>query len=239
MNSPIHEIESKSEIIAAANVLKELEKRGLAQPAIASGWIRGFLTGTKPSDIDIAYVGDVHYDAAQKYLKEIISELHLEHMDWDVTGIWNAQMKNPSVTTTERNYLLFYVCSIDSVYLASDGKLHDATGFGFEDASNKILRMNDFTAMNFQFPNDEIVYFCLEGCRRIVQFKWTPTEHSVELIKSGTEKWLLLSDTEKQYFYKRLMKKYTEEEMLNAQKIYERYGWGFVFDLALNARNKQ
>jgi tRNA nucleotidyltransferase/poly(A) polymerase len=48
------------------------------------------------------------------------------------------------VKHTVDNFLLYYLNSIDSVYLTGDGKLHDPTGFGFEDAQTKTLRINDY-----------------------------------------------------------------------------------------------
>lgn len=229
MGSAIISIEKNPQIKTAARVLKLLELKGLKQPAIASGYIRGFLTDTIPTDIDIAYVGDVHFEEAQKYLLEIITQLKLDPTPWDLKGIWNAQIECPEINTTEKNYLIFYVDSIDSVYLASDGKLHDPTGFGFDDAKTKTLRMTDFKSNGFNYSKSKIVYLCLEGCRRIANFGWKPTPKSVELIKSGIELWPQLSQQSKNYFYNRISKKYPPDQFSDAQKIYKEYGWDFIF----------
>jgi hypothetical protein len=222
-------IELLNEIKTAAKVLKKLEKKGLIQPAIASGWTRGFLTNTKPSDIDVAYVGNVHYLKAQKYLNQALEELGIDKTPWDIKGIWNAQMEFPEVDSTEQNYLLFYVNSIDSIYLASDGKLHDPTGHGFDDAKKLVLRMNDFEKNDFNYPDNKIVYLCLEGCRRIAKFNWKPTKRSKELILSGLPYWEKLSKKERDYFYTRTRKKYSSSEQNKAKIIYQKFGWDFVF----------
>jgi hypothetical protein len=230
----VAKIEKRKEIKEASLVLKRLEEKGLKEPAIASGWIRGWLTGIAPSDIDIAYVGDVHFEEAQKYLQEILDSLNIDKTPWDIKGIWNAQLEYPEITTTERNYLLFYVDSIDSVYLASDGKLHDTTGYGFEDAKHKVLRMNDFTKMDFVYRDSKLVYLCLEGCRRVAKFGWTPTEQSIKLIKDGLSLWSKLSESTKKYFIEhKIIAKYQKEEFLKYQAVYNTFGWGFIFDEAL------
>ncbi len=235
----IKNIESKKEIVLAAKVLKELELKNLKQPYIASGFIRGFLTKTLPSDIDIAYVGKVHFKDAQSLLSQVLNELKIKTNNWDVKGIWNAQIDNPQVNSTEKNYLLFYVDSIDSVYLASDGKLHDPTGFGFKDSLNKTLRMNNFLKNGFNYKVKEIVYFCLEGCRRIAKFGWKPTTRSIDLIKYGLPLWQKLRDEEKEYFYKKkILSKYKSEEFSKAKEIYDKYGWGFIFDKAKKYSDK-
>lgn len=223
-NDHIKNIESNPEIIMATSVLKLLEERGLKDVGIASGWIRSFLTDSPRSDIDIAYVGDIHFEKAQVILDEILTELNLDKSLWDIKGIWNAQLENPQVTTTDMNYLLFYVSSIDSVGLKSDGKLHDITGHGFIDAKNKVLRMNDFTKFNFPYTDGKIVYLCTEGCRRIAKFGWKPTKRSIELIRLGQKKWEKLADTNREYFIRRIKKKYTTEEHIEAKKVYSKYG---------------
>ncbi len=228
----INEIESCEEIKNASLVLKKLEERGLKDTGIASGWIRSFLTGSPRTDIDIAYVGDVHFELAQGYLEEILSQLGLDKELWDIKGIWNAQIEYPQITSTEMNYLLFYVNSIDCVCLKSDGKLHDVTGNGFSDSQKKILRMNDFTKYDFPFTDSNIVYFCMEGCRRIAKFGWKPTKKSVKLIKTGLDNWKELSGDEKDYFItNKIKKKFSIDEREYAQKVYNEYGWGFLFDL--------
>lgn len=222
-------IETKQEIQNATLVLKELENKSIKEPCIASSYTRGFLTGTKPSDIDIAYIGNIHYTVAQKYLSQVLKKLGINDQNWDVTGIWNAQIAHPEITSTEMNYLLFYVNSIDSIYLASDGKLHDPTGFGFQDSITKTLRMNDFTKMDFRYLNKDVVYLCLEGCRRIAKFNWNPTQESIELIKYGIPLWNKLENTEKEYFYnKKILSKYNFDQLSEVEKIYDKYGWGFV-----------
>ena len=226
-----HQIEADKEVIAVSKVLKQLEQRGLKEPCIASGWTRAWLTDTVKSDIDIAYVGKIDYDIAKKFLKEIINKEQLMYLNWDINGIWNAEIACPVIKTTKLHYLIYYVCSIDSVYLASDGQLYDPTGYGFQDAENKILRMHDFQKIDFNYLPVDIVYFCLEGCRRIAKFGWAPTERSNELILFGTKLWKKLSKTDKEYFYqKKIIKKFNKEEWASLSDKYNEYHWGFIFD---------
>lgn len=226
-------IESRPEVQQAARVLQELKKRGLIEPAIASGWTRGYLTDFPPSDIDIAYVGPVPYLEAQQHLREVLDELQITSGDWDIEGIWNAQIAY-GVKHTVDNYLLYYVDSIDTVYLAPDGKLYDPTGHGFADARAKILRLNMYDKMDGNTPSPkEEVYICLEGCRRIAKFGWSPTAESIDRITCGVEQWNLLSEAEQErHIKKKIIGKYATAEFPWAKKIYDHYGWGFVFDLA-------
>ena len=231
INDLINSVEKLQEVEEVTQVLKLLEQAGLKQASVASGWTRGFIAEAKPSDIDIAYVGDVHYEKAQIILKDIIRSLGYENKNWDVDGIWNVSMAYKDVDTVEKNYLIYYVDSIDTVYLRADGKLIDPTGYGFKDALNKILRMNDFTKNGYNYPNKDIVYLCLEGCRRIAKFGWRQSSESISLIKSGVPLWNTLSSIEKGYFLtKKLKAKYNPAEYGSAQKIYSQFGWEFVFD---------
>jgi hypothetical protein len=228
----IVEIESLPEVRKAARVLRELEKRGLGEPCIASGWTRGFLTDIPPSDIDIAYVGPLPHEEARQNLADALQKLHVSG-DWDIEGIWNAQAAY-GVTHTAHNYLLYYVDSIDSVFLAADGKLHDPTGYGFADAQSRTLRLNTYDSSNGRTPPPkENVYICLEGCRRIAKFGWTPTAESVERITKGAAQWQLLTAAEQTYYVtKKIAGKYQTAEYASMRAIYDKYGWGFVFDLA-------
>jgi hypothetical protein len=223
------EIESLPEVIQAVEVLKHLEEGGLNEVAIASGWTRGFLTNTTPTDIDIAYVGSVHFSEAQVLLKSILAKLAINPDAWDIAGIWNAQLAKPYITSIRDHFLRDYVCSIDSVYLASDGKLHDATGFGFHDAANKVLRINPLI-VNPPYTPRELVYIYLESCRRITRFGWSPTEDGAQTIRQGTALWQQLSPDDRAYFLTRITKKYTPNEYDYSRSIYDQYGWGFVFD---------
>jgi hypothetical protein len=224
------DIESLPEVVQAARVLKKLEGHGLEQVVIASGWTRSLLLNLIPNDIDLSYVGPVHYDKAQQYLAEILSEEGIDSALWDTTGIWNAQIANPAITAIEQHLLRDYVCSIDSVYLASDGRLHDTTGFGFTDALSRTLRLNDLETGDPRSPKAK-VYIYLEGCRRIAKFGWKPTPETVDAISQGTHEWSNLSKEAVLYLIDRLKKKYQPEERAIAQKVYAEYGWGFVFDL--------
>jgi hypothetical protein len=225
----------------AAHILFLLEQKGLKEVSIASGWTRKMLCKLDTvTDIDIAYVGTVHYEDAQKLLNEILEELKPENKkDWDVRGIWNAEMAMPHITTISDHYLRDYVCSIDSVYLASDGLLHDASGFGIADSRNGILRLHDYNKKRFKNTDRTIAYTCLEGIRRIALFGWKPTVRSAELIADGAKVWPGLTLEKKEDLYKkRLLKKFKVEDLVAFKPIYAKYGWGFLIDEALDFAGK-
>lgn len=227
----IQDIENNPQVIRVANVLKTLESKGLKEASVASGWIRGWLTGTTPSDIDIAYIGDVNYQKAQNILTNVLEEENIEASNWDVKGIWNVSEDRTDIQSVADYYMYFYINSIDCVYLGSEGKLHDLTGYGFNDGATRTLRMNEFTNNKYAYENKDIVYFCLEGCRRITKFGWTPTKRSVDLIRYGIPLWNTLSKKDKNYFYNnKIRKKYEIFEFDRAREIYTKYGWGFIFD---------
>ncbi len=227
----IREIENLPQVKEAAEVLRFLERHGISEPAIAAGWTRSLLTGSTTSDIDVSYVGNVHYKEAQTILGQALDEVNpTNRAMWDVKGIWNAQLAY-GVTHTVDNFLLYYLNSIDSVYLASDGRLHDPTGFGFEDAQTKILRINDYDLDGRITTPSEEVNVCLENCRRLAKFGWIPTGRTIERISQGTNSWERLTNDEVAYFVNKLKTKYEEKERSDAKRIYSKYGWGFIFDL--------
>lgn len=227
----VAEIEALPIVQEAAAVLRMLEGRGLVEPAIASGWTRAMLTDSTTSDIDVAYVGDVHYEQAQEYLRAVLAEMNVDASMWDIKGIWNAQMSY-GVRSNVDNYLLYYVDSIDSIYLASDGKLHDPTGFGFQDAEAKVLRLNEYDRMDGRVPTPYAdVNVCLEGCRRVAQLGWSATAESQQRMREGVAQWGRLSDEEKAYFIRKKASKFVPEKRSEAQAIYSQFGWGFIFDL--------
>jgi hypothetical protein len=225
----VAEIEALPVVQEATAVLVGLEERGLVEPAIASGWTRAMLTDTTSGDIDVAYVGDVHFEQAQQHLQDVLTELGVDAEPWDIEGIWNAQMSY-DVERTVDNYLLYYVDSSDTVYLASDGKLHDPTGYGFSDAEARILRINKYDRKDGRKPSPyEEVNVCLEGCRRVAQLGWEATPESWQRITEGIIEWGKLSDEEKAYFTRKLASKYQPEKRSAAQITYSQFGWGFIF----------
>lgn len=150
---------------------------------------------------------------------------------WDVDGIWNAELAY-GVHHTADNFRLYYLNSIDSVYLASDGHFHDPTGFGIHDAVTKTLRMNMYDIADGRTPTaSEHVNACLENCRRIAKFDWRPTPKSTARIKNGVRYWRQLSHEQTQYFIRKLATKYLPVERPQARSLYAEFGWEFVFDL--------
>lgn len=227
----IRQIEERLEVQASARVLLELEARGINEASITGGWTRVLITDGTTKDIDVSYVGDVHYEDAQKIIAQVLEEVNPPNRDmWDIKGIWNAEIAHGVKSVTD-HFLLHYLNSIDSVYLASDGKLHDPTGYGFQDAEAKILRINDYDISRRATTASEEVYVCLENCRRLARFGWTPTTKSVERIAAGVSRWSELTDNEKSYFTARLKAKYLVQERPATKIVYDLYGWGFVFDL--------
>lgn len=227
----VKEIEQLPEVIEAVMVLHYLENHGIKEAAIASGWTRSLLGAGTTSDIDVSYVGDMHYEDAQAILRNALDEINPSNKaTWDVKGIWNAQMAY-GVERVVDNFLLYYLNSIDSVYLASDGTLHDPTGFGFDDARTKTLRINDYDIAGRATTPSEEVNVCLESCRRLAKFSWSPTDRTVERLHQGTVRWPELTSEEIHYFVNKLATKYKASERKAAQRVYAMYGWGFIFDL--------
>lgn len=224
------EIEALPEVRQAAEVLRGLEELGLIEPAIASGWTRGFLTDTASNDIDVAYVGPVPYTEAQQHLRTVLAQLGADPAPWDIEGIWNAQQAYGLEHTVD-NYLIYYVCSVDSVFLAADGKLHDPTGHGFADAQAGILRINQYDQQDGRIPTPyEEVNVCLEGCRRIMRLNWEPTPESAQRMVEGVIEWGKLTSDDKTYFIRKLRSKFKPAEYQNSRAIYDQFGWGFIFD---------
>ena len=228
----ISELENRTETQETAKVLRGLESHGIKEPAIAAGWTRTLIAGGSTSDIDVSYVGDIPYPRARQILRDVLEDVNPYNKSaWDIDGIWNAEQAY-GVAHTVDNFLLYYLNSIDSVYLASDGKLYDPTGMGFEDAATKTLRINEYDRANGRVPTPaEEVNVCLENCRRLAKFGWTPTSLSAQRIIDGVDAWSLLNSDEKDYFLKKLRKKYPDSEREAAQEVYEKYGWGFIFSL--------
>lgn len=229
-------IESRQDVRQTAEVLRRLAAHGLSEPAIAAGWTRSLIAGGSTTDIDVSYVGDIPYIEARTILRVALDEVQpANRAMWDVEGIWNAQTAY-GVTHTIDNFLLYYLNSIDSVYLAADGKLHDPTRHGFEDAAAHVLRMNMYDMQHGRTPTpSEHVNTCLENCRRIAKFGWRPTAKSIERISTSTVYWQQLGEDEQYYFVRKLARKYTPTERAHAQSVYAQYGWGFVFDLVPHA----
>lgn len=227
----INEIENLTDVQSSARVLGELESRGIKEAAIAAGWTRTLIAGGNTSDIDVSYVGDIHFEDAQAILTEVLDKVNPPNREmWDVKGIWNAEIAY-GVKRTVDNFLLYYLNSIDSVYLASDGKLHDPTGYGFQDAETRTLRINDYDLEGRTTTPSEEVNVCLENCRRLAKFGWSPTDRTVERISGSTSRWQELTTKEKSYFINKLKTKYSDQERLGAKATYDLYGWGFIFDL--------
>jgi hypothetical protein len=89
----IVEIEKLPQVVEAAVVLRKLEERGIQEPAIAAGWTRALLTDETTSDIDVSYVGSVHYKDAQVILQQVLDELKPANREtWDVKGFGTPRL---------------------------------------------------------------------------------------------------------------------------------------------------
>lgn len=226
----VEEIESKPDVREVASVLQQLSLRGLEKPSVASGYVRGWITGTTPTDIDIQYAGKVPMKQAQRILIEVLDERGVDKTRYDLRGIWNVKEWR-GVETPEQYYKLFFINSIDSVYLAADGKLHDTIGFGLSDAREGVLRMNDFTKAKFPYTDEDIVYLCMRGCERVARYGWKPTKQSADLICGETARWGKLSSDRQEFLVRDyILAKFPKVRLSFAQDIYEKFGWGFVFD---------
>ena len=106
-------------------VLARLAARGLADPAVASGFVRCHLLGVPPTDVDIHYVGGIPTATAESWLRDALAQTDGAQGEWD---IWNFTEHDPRITTTEAGYRAHFVSTIDCVYLGADGALHDLTG---------------------------------------------------------------------------------------------------------------
>ncbi len=227
-------IEQNKEIRKVVKVLAELESLGLKECSVASGFTRGFLLNTKPSDIDIKYYSDVPYEKAKEILESIVNRDNLQYLNFDIEGIWNVKYEElkefTPMNSVEDKYLAHFVNSIDTIYLSFDGNLYDPTGFGFADALSKTLRMNDFIENKYNYPDHEIVYLGIKGIRRIIKFDLKPTERSNYLISYSSKFWNKLNNSEKEYFYDRkIKKKYSVIDKNNTEvrKTFEFYGYDF------------
>ena len=90
------------------------------------------------------------------------------------------------------------------------------TGFGFQDATTRTLRMNMYDIADGRTPTaSEHVNVCLEHCRRMAKFDWQPTAESAARIAAGVQYWPQLPVTEVAYFTRKLAIKYP---LLNTHK---------------------
>ena len=72
----VNAIEQPPEVQQAARVLSRLEHFGIKEPGIAAGWTRSLLTSEPTNDIDVPYVGTVHYEEAQNILATALDEIN-------------------------------------------------------------------------------------------------------------------------------------------------------------------
>ncbi len=208
-----------------SRILLSLEERGLVDVRVASGFVRGIITGSAPSDIDIQYFGGVSQEDAQRILREEVESEGLTHLDWDYEGIWNVSVY-PKIECTSDYHLRFFINSIDSVSLTSSGKFDDPTGYGIQDAKPGILRLNDFTQIDYPYKPSDKVYLCLRGIERIVKHGWTPTEETISLITAHSGEWDKLSSKEKSFYIDNYIKpKFSDKQLLQAMSMYKKMGW--------------
>lgn len=105
----IRQIEERLEVRASARVPLELEARGINEASIAGGWTRVLITDGTTKDIDVSYVGDVHYEDAQKIIAQVLEEVNPPNRDmWDIKGIWNAEIAHGVKSVTDQ-FLLHYL----------------------------------------------------------------------------------------------------------------------------------
>lgn len=212
----------------ATEVLGRLEDTGLTEPVINSSFVRGVLVDLPTHDVDVAYVGSVDFTRARVSLTNVLANLGLEATAWDMC-IWNAQLAH-GVTSSEQYCLEHGITSVDSVYLASDGRLHDPTGHGFEDAKEGVLRFNE-QVYAVQLSPAELVRACLEGCRRIIQYNWSPTPETRSKISEGVAFWDGLDQKSRDYLQRRFQAKYRDVDRERVKQVHEALGWGGLFSV--------
>lgn len=223
----LRELARDARLGPVAAVLARLAAQGLRGPAVASGFTRGILLSAAPTDIDIHYVGDVPTATAERWLAAARTELGLAGGEWD---IWNFQEHDPLITTTAYGYHAHFVSTIDCVYLAADGALHDLTGRGAADAQAHVLHFSHLDVTDYPYTAGQLCYLYLEGCRRVFQYGLTPTAASAAALRANAGLWARCPAPDQAYLHRRLRKKLHPAQRDAARAIYASFGWDAIFD---------
>ncbi len=215
-----------SAMARVAVVLTRLAARGLGDPAVASGFVRCHLLGVPPTDIDIHYVGVVPTATAEGWLRDAIAETGGADGEWD---IWNFTEHDPRITTTAYGYRAHFVSTIDCVYLAVDGMLHDLTGRGVADADQRTLEFTHLAVADYPYTPGQLCYLYLEGCRRMFLYGLSPTPASAQALHASAGLWRQAAPADRRYLRDRVRHKLTPAQCRAALPLYARYGWDAVF----------
>jgi hypothetical protein len=216
-----------AELQPIAAVLRALVARGLAQPAVASGFTRGIVLGAPPTDIDIHYVGAIPTATAEQWLAEIRADLGLTDGEWD---IWNFQEHDPRITTTAYGYRVHFVSTIDCICLLPDGTLCDVTGRGVADARARRMHLTHLAVTDYPYRIGQLCYLYLEGCRRMALYDLAPTEASAAALRADAHLWARCPEPDRGYLVRRLRTKLTPAQRVAARPIYAAFGWDGIFD---------
>jgi hypothetical protein len=220
------DLAARPDVIQIVEILHALEDRGLTTPAVASGFPRSLLLDAPPSDVDIHYTGVVPTVQAEEWLHAELAARKVFSTDWD---IWNFTEHDARITTIEFGYLAHFVSTIDCVYIAADGQLHDLTGRGVADAEARLLEFTHPYVQQYSWTPGQLCYLLLEGCRRIFLYGLTPTPEATRHLREGVVLWDAAIATDRTYLHKRLYHKLDALQREAARPIYEQYGWGAVF----------
>jgi hypothetical protein len=223
----LREVERDARLAPVAAVLARLAARGLREPAVASGFTRCIVLGAPPTDIDIHYVGEVPTATAEGWLAEARVDLGLADGEWD---IWNFQEHDPLITTTAYGYHVHFVSTIDCIYLAADGALHDLTGRGVADARARRMHFSHLDVTDYPYTAGQLCYLYLEGCRRIAQYGLTSTAASAAALRENADLWARCPAPDQDYLRRRLRYKLTPDQRDAARTVYASFGWDAIFD---------
>ena len=222
----LHQIAQMPAMQQVAAILAGLRDRGLQEPAVASGFIRSHVMGVPPTDVDIHYVGTVPTKTAEQWLAELLTAGNITNRSWD---IWNFTEHDPRITTTEFGYRAHFVSTIDCIYLAPDGALHDLTNRGVVDARTHTLEFCHLGVTNYRFEIGQLCYIYLEGCRRMFLHDLHPTPTSALALRNSASLWQRCPAVDRAALHKRLHEKLDAAQRAAAQPIYASYGWDAIF----------
>ncbi len=221
-------IEADPRVRHVAGILAKLARRGVQDPAVASGFIRARMLGAPPTDVDIHYVGDVPTATAQVWLHELLDADGIPHDDWD---IWNFTEHDPRITSTAYGYLVHFVSTIDCIFLGPDGALHDLTGRGAADARGKILRFSHFEIQDYPYAEGQLCYIYTEGLRRMFLYDLAPDPASAAALRASPPLWHACAEADRRYLRDRLRRKLSIARRGAALSLYAAWGWATLFEM--------
>jgi hypothetical protein len=221
-------IEADPRVRYVAGVLAALQRRGLRDPAVASGFIRAQILGMPPTDVDIHYVGDVSTATAEAWLHDLLAVDGIPHDDWD---IWNFTEHDPHILSTDYGYLVHFVSTIDCIALGPDGTLRDVTGRGAADARGKILHFSHLEVQDYPYKAEQLCYIYTEGLRRVFLYDLAPDQPSAVALRASSPLWHACAASDRRYLRDRLRQKLSAAQREAALPLYAEWGWATLFEM--------